>query len=251
MNPEDTETPPSTETEINDQIAQRLKNLEEWRADGIDPFGCRFDHVMAATAAKALFDESDPDKEPAVTVAGRITAMRVMGKAVFADLRDAADRVQIYVQKNVLGDDLFARFKRLDLGDIIGVHGTVFAYGQTSCGKTYTMQGAGPDSPGILQMAVLGIFERIEKSANRDFLLRVSYIEIYNEGKLMKCCVFLEEKQLKRSTKKSPVDESRREPRNVHDDFSEILLFRFSDFFGSIFKNFLVVKNRVRLRCRH
>ncbi len=126
MNPEDTETPPPAETEINDQIAQRLKNLEEWRADGIDPFGCRFDHAMAATAAKALFDESDPDKEPAVTVAGRITAMRVMGKAVFADLRDAADRVQIYVQKNVLGDDLFARFKRFDIGDIIGVHGTVF-----------------------------------------------------------------------------------------------------------------------------
>eukprot|EP00939_MAST-03C_sp_MAST-3C-sp1_P004103 g4103.t1 len=61
-----------------------------------------------------------------------------------------------------------------------GIHGTVFAYGQTSCGKTYTMQGHG-DAPGILQMAVLGIFEKIENSPTREFLLRASYIEIYNE----------------------------------------------------------------------
>ena len=61
-----------------------------------------------------------------------------------------------------------------------GVHGTVFAYGQTSCGKTYTMQGHG-STPGILQMAVLGIFEKIESCPDREFLFRVSYIEIYNE----------------------------------------------------------------------
>lgn len=61
-----------------------------------------------------------------------------------------------------------------------GVHGTVFAYGQTSCGKTYTMQGHGT-TPGILQMAVLGIFEKIESCPDREFLFRVSYIEIYNE----------------------------------------------------------------------
>ena len=51
-----------------------------------------------------------------------------------------------------------------------GVHGTVFAYGQTSCGKTYTMQGHG-STPGILQMAVLGIFEKIESCQDREFLL--------------------------------------------------------------------------------
>lgn len=63
---------------------------------------------------------------------------------------------------------------------VSGIHGTVFAYGQTSCGKTYTMQGHG-QVPGILQMAVLGMFEKIEKAVDREFLLRVSYIEIYNE----------------------------------------------------------------------
>ena len=61
-----------------------------------------------------------------------------------------------------------------------GYHGSVFAYGQTSTGKTYTMQGTG-DSPGIVPLAVHHCFNYIGASTEREFLLRVSYMEIYNE----------------------------------------------------------------------
>jgi centromeric protein E len=61
-----------------------------------------------------------------------------------------------------------------------GFNGTVFAYGQTSSGKTHTMQGC-EGEPGIIPLAVKDVFEAIEASEGREFLVRVSYLEIYNE----------------------------------------------------------------------
>ncbi|XP_022661942.1 uncharacterized protein LOC111250659 isoform X2 [Varroa destructor] len=61
-----------------------------------------------------------------------------------------------------------------------GYHGTVFAYGQTSSGKTHTMMGNDAD-PGIIKRAIAYIFERIHKDADREFMIRISYLEIYNE----------------------------------------------------------------------
>ena len=67
-------------------------------------------------------------------------------------------------------------------GTLSGVNGTIFAYGQTSSGKTYTMLGE-KDAPGILGQAAEQIFQRVEaESGEREFLVRVSYIEIYNEN---------------------------------------------------------------------
>nr|ABK92267.1 kinesin-like protein 7 [Bombyx mori] len=63
---------------------------------------------------------------------------------------------------------------------VAGFNGTIFAYGQTSSGKTYTMAGT-ESSPGIITLAVLNLFEIIKNIPDRDFLVRVSYIEIYNE----------------------------------------------------------------------
>ncbi|KAL4702870.1 hypothetical protein ACJJTC_009091 [Scirpophaga incertulas] len=63
---------------------------------------------------------------------------------------------------------------------IAGVNGTIFAYGQTSSGKTYTMSGT-DDSPGIIPLAVYNLYKTIKNIPNRDFLVRVSYIEIYND----------------------------------------------------------------------
>ncbi|XP_022081658.1 kinesin-like protein KIN-7O [Acanthaster planci] len=62
-----------------------------------------------------------------------------------------------------------------------GINGTIFAYGQTSSGKTYTMMGDS-ESPGIIPCAVQDIFDSIQNTPNREFLLRVSYMELYNEG---------------------------------------------------------------------
>ncbi|KDO26617.1 hypothetical protein SPRG_08021 [Saprolegnia parasitica CBS 223.65] len=70
--------------------------------------------------------------------------------------------------------------KRIVLSTLMGVNGTIFAYGQTSSGKTHTMTGEAAE-PGILPLAVQHIFQYIADSTDRDFLIRVSYVEIYNE----------------------------------------------------------------------
>jgi centromeric protein E len=62
-----------------------------------------------------------------------------------------------------------------------GFNGTVFAYGQTSTGKTYTMLGTN-DEPGIMPLAITDIFQKITNDPAREYLLRISYIEIYNEN---------------------------------------------------------------------
>jgi len=74
---------------------------------------------------------------------------------------------------NCVGSDLVE-------GVVNGINGTVFAYGQTSSGKTFTMLGA-EGSPGILERAAADIFKQIAQTDGRDFLLRVSFVEIYNE----------------------------------------------------------------------
>jgi centromeric protein E len=67
-------------------------------------------------------------------------------------------------------------------GAVAGVNGTIFAYGQTSSGKTFTMQGAGEgETRGVVHMASAEMFRLISETPGRDFLLRVSYLEIYNE----------------------------------------------------------------------
>ncbi len=65
-------------------------------------------------------------KAAEVALAGRITAHRDMGKSMFIDIRDQSGRIQAYAQKNVLGDEQFHIFQHLDLGDFIGVKGTLF-----------------------------------------------------------------------------------------------------------------------------
>ena len=69
-------------------------------------------------------------------------------------------------------------------GALHGVNGTIFAYGQTSSGKTYTMQGGdkyGASAPGVMHLAAEQIFANIEERSDTDFLLRCSYLEVYNE----------------------------------------------------------------------
>ncbi|KAL3691446.1 hypothetical protein R1sor_005097 [Riccia sorocarpa] len=70
--------------------------------------------------------------------------------------------------------------KEVIMSTLNGFNGTVFAYGQTSSGKTYTMKGT-PEDPGIIRLAVHDVFTRIQEICSREFLIRVSYMEIYNE----------------------------------------------------------------------
>jgi len=115
----------------SDQIrTQRLQKLDELRAQGIDPFYNRF--VPTHNIAQVLeeFGALDGPQLEALNqtfrLAGRLMLLREFGKASFCHIQDGTSRIQAYVQKQVLGAEEFARFKRLDLGDIVGFTGTLF-----------------------------------------------------------------------------------------------------------------------------
>ncbi|HVP04334.1 MAG TPA: lysine--tRNA ligase [Dehalococcoidia bacterium] len=105
-------------------IAQRKEKLEQLRARGIDPYPPRFKRSHTAAGAASL--APDTGTGPDVTVAGRVTAMRGMGKASFVDLRDGSGRVQAYLKQETLGPEAYALLKEIDLGDFIGVSGHLF-----------------------------------------------------------------------------------------------------------------------------
>ncbi len=107
--------------ETNSLIEQRKAKLASLRAKGIDPFKNKFTPTESCAQARANYAEGRE-----VTVAGRVTAHRDMGKSMFIDVRDQTGRLQVYAQKNVLGDEQFAIFRHLDLGDFIGAQGTLF-----------------------------------------------------------------------------------------------------------------------------
>jgi len=116
----------------DDLVAHRLRKLNELRAQGQDPFQIeRYERTHTAAAVVApdadhwTLDE-EGQKARSYTIAGRITAHRPAGKAIFADLRDESGRVQIFARINDLGEEAFQQFKKLDLGDIIGVRGFPF-----------------------------------------------------------------------------------------------------------------------------
>src|SRR5438270_534751 len=107
--------------DTNSLIEQRKAKLAALRAKGIDPFKNKFKPAESCQHARDNYVEGRE-----VSVAGRVTAHRDMGKSMFIDVRDQSGRLQAYAQKNVLGDEQFDIFRHLDLGDFIGAKGTLF-----------------------------------------------------------------------------------------------------------------------------
>ncbi len=108
-------------------IAQRRQKLERLRSAGIDPYPARFQrsHTAREVAALALAASGDAPAA-AVAVAGRVTALRRMGKATFLDLRDGSGRIQVYCKQDNLGPAAYGILEEIDLGDFLGVGGTPF-----------------------------------------------------------------------------------------------------------------------------
>lgn len=109
---------------------QRRDKLAELRRQGIDPFCNHFkpSHTLAQIVEQ-YGSFSGPDLEAlgqTFQLAGRLILVREFGKATFCHIQDGSTRVQVYVQRQVVGDEAFARFKKLDLGDIVGFEGTLF-----------------------------------------------------------------------------------------------------------------------------
>ncbi len=107
--------------ETNALIEQRKAKLKALMERGLNPFTQRFAPSETCAQARAAYAEGRE-----VALAGRITAHRDMGKSQFMDLKDQSGRIQIYAQKQVLGDAAYELFKHLDLGDFIGIKGSMF-----------------------------------------------------------------------------------------------------------------------------
>jgi lysyl-tRNA synthetase, class II len=116
--------------ELNDQIEQRLKKLDRLRSLGIDPFGSKFeskDHAAELIARHGTATKEELSASPVeVVLAGRVTALRRFGKAAFAGVQDGSSSIQVYLKKDILGDQAFALAELLDIGDVIGVSGSLF-----------------------------------------------------------------------------------------------------------------------------
>ena len=116
--------------ELNDQRQQRIKKLETLRELGVAPYGTRFDVKDRAGQLVRLHGEKNKDtlaqEQISCTLAGRIVGLRRFGKAAFAVLQDGADRLQVYLKKDILGDQSYQVCEGLDLGDWIGVTGVLF-----------------------------------------------------------------------------------------------------------------------------
>jgi lysyl-tRNA synthetase class 2 len=109
----------------SDQFAVRQSTLEHLRESGNDPYRSNWDQSHTSSEALELLPE-DLEEGPEVSVAGRIVAFRLMGKASFLKIIDRDGKIQSYVRRDEIGDEEYADFKKLDLGDFIGIRGPLF-----------------------------------------------------------------------------------------------------------------------------
>jgi lysyl-tRNA synthetase, class II len=116
--------------ELNDQLLVRREKLHNLREQGLDPFGGRFERTSSSQQIVKEFEafskEELEEKEAVVSIAGRIMTKRGKGKAGFAHIQDLEGQIQLYVRKDAVGDDAYGIFDSCDLGDLVGVTGTIF-----------------------------------------------------------------------------------------------------------------------------
>jgi lysyl-tRNA synthetase class 2 len=112
---------------------QRLEKVRKLRERGIDPYPNSYHRTHTAEEARSGFESGNIDPATQVSVAGRVTALRHMGKATFLDLRDGSGKIQAYLNKNQLGPERHEIVRDFDLGDFVGVTGVLF---KTHTGET-------------------------------------------------------------------------------------------------------------------
>ena len=115
---------PQSEMSLSDQVKVRRDKLAALQAEGLDPFQqTKFDFNTTAETIRENFDAMEGQD---VALAGRLMSKRGMGKVSFCDLQDATGRIQLYVKFDEMEEASFNRFKKYDIGDVVGVRGDVF-----------------------------------------------------------------------------------------------------------------------------
>ncbi len=157
-----------------EQIAQRRAKLTELREQG-NPFPCDFRRNVVTGELHAEYGEQDNETlEPAaitVQIAGRIMTRRMMGKASFVHIQDMSGKMQVYVQRDVIGVDEYQAFKRWDIGDIIGIEGKLF---KTKTGELSVRA----DSIRLLTKALRPLPEKYHGVTDQEIRYRQRYLDL-------------------------------------------------------------------------
>ena len=120
------------EVRQSDEYIQRLNRLKDLKSMGVEPFGeaynrsHRIEDLIRAYENAIAEGESAVDDLPVFSIAGRIMSMRGMGKASFCNLNDVTGSLQFYIRQDAISETEFAAFRKLYVGDLIGVEGRLF-----------------------------------------------------------------------------------------------------------------------------
>ena len=154
---------------LGDQIKVRREKLAQLQAEGMDPFAItRFVSTTTAQEIKEHFDEMEGKS---VSIAGRLMSKRGMGKVSFCDLQDKTGRIQLYARKDEMDEAEYNRFKKYDIGDIVGVEGEIFRTqrGEMSVrAKTIT----------LLSKSLLPLPEKFHGLTDKETRYRQRYVDL-------------------------------------------------------------------------
>lgn len=158
------------------EIAVRREKLAALQAEGRDPFKLTKYDVTAHTAdIKAKFEQFGDEQAAAelgdFSIAGRIMSRRIMGKASFCNLADGAGNIQVYIRRDDVGEDVYAEFRKWDVGDIIGVKGYAF---RTRTGEISVHA----DSIILLAKSLLPLPEKWHGLRDTDIRYRQRYVDL-------------------------------------------------------------------------
>ncbi len=171
-------------------IEDRLAKVAQIRAQGIDPYPPRYDRTHTSVEAVTLFEyaevmasngvgDTEHPKTEMIRVAGRVMARRGMGKAAFIDLKDGHGTIQAFARQNTMGDDEYAIMSLLDIGDIIGVEGSVI---RTRRGEI-SVEAA---KVTVLTKAIRPLPDKWHGLQDQEIRFRQRYLDLISNDKAMK-----------------------------------------------------------------
>ena len=160
---------PQQELSLNDQMQIRREKLAALQAEGRDPFvQTKFDWNADSAAIKAGYEAFDGKT---VRVAGRLMSKRGQGKVMFCDLQDSTGRIQIFVKIDEMGEEEYNRFKKNDIGDIVGVEGEIF---KTQTGEVSVRT----KSIVLLSKSLLPLPNKFKGLTDRETRYRQRYVDL-------------------------------------------------------------------------
>ncbi len=160
---------PQEEIPVSDQVRIRREKLENLRREGFDPFQ-ETKYEITATSQE-IKDNFDALEGKTVSLAGRLMSKRGMGKVLFCDLQDSAGRIQLYVKIDEMEEASFNRFRKNDIGDVVGVTGDVF---RTQRGEISVRA----HEITLLSKALLPLPEKFHGLTDRETRYRQRYVDL-------------------------------------------------------------------------